>query len=251
MAVSSDSLVQPIADTLEIDLSRARRVIEAFERFVAVPLAERIQSIPPKEIAARNPFVYAALGASSLADWVDRVVADKLTSTAEGFVGNFLEEVARILCDGTKVGSGVDLQRDLSDEDTEIFAIQSTTNTKNAGGRRSDLQGLDKAAGVLRAQRRHVTKFVAYLFGRQRTTQIGDVTHLSSEDFWLRISGQEAFLPKLLQACVVLSPLYLERLTVREGVLKEQVASAYGDGSGRIRYESLFQSRASKRSDGN
>lgn len=238
-----ETLSSEISSILGIDEVRARRIVDAFDRFVAVPLTVQLNALEPRQIAARNPFVYAALGAASVAEWVERVTADKLTSAAEGLVGNFLEEVARILSGGTKPGSGVDLQRDLNDTDSELYAIQSTVNTKNAGGRRSDLQGLEKAAGALRAQRRHVHKFVAYLFGRSKTTTIGDVTHLSSEEFWLRVSGQAAFLPKLLQSCVALSALYREKATTGGARLAEATATEFGDDTGQVLYAALFEHR--------
>jgi hypothetical protein len=242
-----EQIVQDVAKTLGIDAGKGEQVVCAFERFVAEPLSGNLAAMTVSAVAARNPFVYAALGSAAVGVWVDKVVADKLTSNAEGFIGNFLEEVARILSGGTKPGSGVDLQIDRADDEVDLYAIQSTTNTKNAGGKRSDLDSLEKAAGALRAQRRHVNKHVAFLFGRKKTTVIRGVTNLASVEFWQRISGQQDILPKLLRCCVTLSPLYLERVTADVDELKKEVARVYSDASGNILYEELFRIGPRKR----
>jgi hypothetical protein len=219
---------------LGTDLEHAEKVVAAFKVFIAEPVRRKFANLTGYDVAKRNPFVYAAFGLTDAREWADRVLADMLSSSAEGLMGNWMEEVARIICDGTKPGSGVDLQRDRADGVVELYAIQSTTNTKNAGGRRSDIQGMEAAAGALRAQRRHVDMFVAYLFGRKTTTQLGHITHLSSAEFWERLTGDEAFLQGLLSACTVMSSLYVGGSAADRARVSDEAAHLFGDASGRI-----------------
>lgn len=224
----------------------AKAIVESFQRFFAKPLKDKFEKLKVSDIAKRNPFVYASLGTARLEQWVDRVLADMLTSSSEGLIGNWMEEVARIMSNGTKPGSGADLQLDLSDGVVELYAIQSTTNTKNAGGRRSDLHAMEAAAGALRAQRRHVDLFFAYLFGRKVTTVRGSVTHLASSAFWAKVTGDEVFLPKLLNACTLMSPLYVSQALANRGRILDEAEDLYGDGHGGIDWGKVLAGRPRK-----
>ena len=102
-------LVTTVAVALKTNEQHAREIVRAFEQFIAAPLRKRFDTTTPTDIVRRNPFVYATLGVTRSDQWVERVLADMLTSSAEGLVGNWLEEVARIMSGGFKPGSGVDL----------------------------------------------------------------------------------------------------------------------------------------------
>ena len=236
-------LVRSVAAALSIDERRAGEIVRAFERFIAAPLRGRFDEIKPRDVAKRNPFVYATLGVTRSDEWVDRVLADKLTSSAEGLVGNWLEEVARIVCGGFKPGSGVDLQRELDDR-VELYALQTTTNTKSAGGWRSDIRALHAAAGALRAQRRHVELYVGFLFGRALTTTSPEgIKLLSSDDLWERLTHDRSFLPKLLHACTLMSALYTSAQPADRQRIAREVAADYGDGHGGIDWSVVLAKR--------
>jgi len=241
--MADDELIEDIRHALGTDLSRARGVALAFERFVAEPLDRKFAELRGIHLAKRNPFMYAALGADDVETWGRRVLADMLPSAAEGLVGNWIEEVARIMCGGVKPGSGADLQRDISDRVVELYAIQTKGSTKNAGGARSDRKGLDAAAGALRAQRREVHLFVGYIFDRQRTTQRDHVTHLSSADFWERITGDRDFASRLLHACNLLAPAYrIEQSMVREAErIIAEAKQLFGSAEGGIDWQRVMQ----------
>ena len=212
-------------------------VVDAFVEFVVAPLTKKLDSLSPSDVARRNPFVYAALGVTSVEEWTRRAAADIAASSIEGLVGNWLEEVALVVSGGTKPGSGADLQVDREEGGTrvvDVYSIQSTTNTKNAGGRRSDEAALNEHARVLRAQRRHVDLFVGYLFGRQRTTTLRGVTHLRSTEFWDRVSGQEGFLRRLFLAMSALSTLLAGRLNEDWRPLTSDVLKKYGSADGSV-----------------
>src|SRR5205823_2266881 len=132
----------------------------------------------------------------------------------EGDIGTWLEEVARIVSGGIKPGSGVDLQTTEADGVVQLYAIQSAPNTKNAGGRKSDVDALRRGARPLRGHRQRVELNIAVLSGRAKSGPLrthSDVTVLSSDDFWVRISGIPDFRARLLRATTILAWLVKRR----------------------------------------
>jgi len=131
--------------------------------------------------------IYTVRGIESVEEWADLVLADRETSAIEGHIGTFLEEVARILSGGIKPGSGVDLQLEDAEGVIQLDAIQASPNTKNAGGRKADVDSLKRAARPLRAHRQQVGMNIAVLGGRSKTAAMRsepDVLVLSSDEFW-------------------------------------------------------------------
>ncbi|MEX2245606.1 MAG: PmeII family type II restriction endonuclease [Dehalococcoidia bacterium] len=238
----ANELTVRIATVLGVDEEKAAAIIRAFVRFVVEPLQRKFTDLTAHALAQRNPFVYAVLGASDIETWVPRAASDILTSSAEGVVGNWLEEVARIVSGGFKPGSGVDLQRELPDGTIELYAIQSTTNTKNAGGRRSDVAGLKAAAGALRAQRRHVDLYIGYLFRRKRTTVKDSVTRLATKEFWEKMTGDPSFLSRLLHTSALLGDTYRLQSVGIAGAprLIAEAKELFGDGEGGIDREKVL-----------
>ena len=80
---------------------------------------------------------------------------------------------------GFKPGSGVDLQVEDDDNVVRLDAIQASPETKNAGGRKSDVMALKLAARPLRTQLRLVEMYVAILFGKEKTYELESEPDLS------------------------------------------------------------------------
>jgi len=110
VADSPTDLIATVAADLGVDSVKAKEIVTAFERHVAVPLQENLQRLKGRDLAKRNPMIYTARGAKTVREWVDRYLEDRETSAIEGHVGTWQEEVARIVSEGFKPGSGVDLQ---------------------------------------------------------------------------------------------------------------------------------------------
>jgi hypothetical protein len=236
-----------VRDALGLEDDTARQIVRAFRVFVAGRLADTFsRELKSSSLAARNPYVYAALGYTDVDQWAMRVFEDKLTSSAEGLIGNFLEEVARIVSGGTKPGAGTDLQIDVDNENVELYAIQLSRNTKNAGARRSDLASLERAAQALRAQRRHVRKQVAVLFGRGTDTERDGVRYMSSEAFWAHITKVDDFAAKLLHACTHLSRLLGDTRADIDRVVSDAERD-FGDARGGIDWKKVANPPAGSR----
>ncbi len=228
--------VAAVGELLGLEADEARQVVVAFVEFVVEPLERKLRDLKPANVGRKNPFVYAALGITSVEELTQRAAADITSSSIEGLVGNWLEEVAVVVSGGLKPGGGADLQVDHPGPErrVDLYALQSTTNTKNSKGRKGDEASLKKSADVLRAQRRSVDLFVGYLFGRRNTTVLRGVTHLSSREFWDRITGQEGFQKRLYQAMPLLALLLAGRLNSDWGALTEAVGKQFGDRDGNL-----------------
>lgn len=170
------------------------------------------------------------------------MLADKETSAIEGHIGTWLEEVARLVSGGIKPGSGVDLQLTGSDGVVQLFAIQSAPNTKNAGGRASDVAALRRGAKPLRAHKQRVDLYVAVLGGRVKTAPMrehSDITVLSSDDFWARVSGVPDFRARLLRATTILGWLVKKRSQDEAERIKREAVALFGDAEGKLDLEAL------------
>jgi hypothetical protein len=236
VADSSAELTATVAAELGIDAATAAEITAAFERHVAVPLQENLQRLKGRDLAKRNPMIYTARGAKTVREWVGRYLEDRETSAIEGHIGTWQEEVARIVSDGFKPGSGVDLQLERSGV-IELYAIQSAPNTKSAGGAKADRDALRAAAGALRASKRPVQLNVAVLSGRSKSTPMRSdpsIVHVGSDDFWERVSGVPDFRARLLRATTHLSELVRGRAQSEVDRIHAEAEQAFGDGWGNL-----------------
>jgi hypothetical protein len=141
-----------------------------------------------------------------------------------------------------QAGSGVDLQIGDADGVVQLYAIQAAPNTKNAGGRKSDVEALRRGARVLRNQRQRVELNIAVLGGRPRTGVLrehSDVTVLSSDDFWERVSGIADFRARLVRATTILSWLVKKRSKSEVERITFEAVELFGDQDGKLDLEAL------------
>ena len=195
--------------------------------------------------------IYTTRGVTTVSEWVDWVLADKETSAIEAHIGTWQEEVARIVSGGIKPGSGVDLQTEDEDGLVQLYAIQAASNTKNSGGRSTDVAALKRAARPLRASRRHVEMNIAVLSGRATTGVVRaepEIRVLASDEFWARVSGVEDFRARLLRASIVLAPLIKSRASLEIARLKGEAEVLFGDGQGGLAIDRLVNPPRVRRS---
>jgi len=246
------AVVPAVRAALGVSHKQADRIVQAFDDFVAKPLETNLKKLHGRDLAKRNPMVYTVRGTEDVEDWADQVLADKETSAIEGHIGTFLEEVARIVSGGIKPGNGVDLQLEDVEGVIQLYAIQSAPNTKNAGGRNTDVESLKRAARPLRAHRQRVEMNIAVLGGRSKTAAMRsdpDIVVLSSEDFWTRISGIPDFRARLLRASTILSWLLKRRSLDEVGRIKAEAVGLFSDSEGRLDLEALANAPRSLREE--
>jgi hypothetical protein len=227
---------------LGVSPALADEIVALFERIVAIPLEANLRKLSGRALVKRNPMIYTARGTVAVDEWIDHVLADKETSAIEGHLGTWQEEVARAVSGGIKPGSGVDLQIDDPDGTVQLFAIQASPSTKNAGSRKSDIDALKRGARPLRAARRHVELNVGVLHGQTRQGEIRaepDVRVLASDDFWQRVSGISDFRARLLRASVVLSELTRTRSASEVARIRAEARAIFDSGDGDLNMDAL------------
>lgn len=230
------ALISSVQTTLGVNARQASEIVTAFDDYVAKPLGENLTKLRGRDLAKRNPMIYTARGVTSFNEWADRYFEDRETSAIEGHLGTWQEEVARIVSGGVKPGSGVDLQRNQPGSSVvELYAIQSSPNTKSSGGRRSDVNALRQGARALRASKRPVEMNIAVLNGKSKTTTLRndpDITVLASDEFWSRITGIADFRARLIQATTILSALITGRAAGEVARIKNEAKQLFDDGRG-------------------
>jgi len=243
------TVVDEVRSILGTSRTQTDAIVDAFETFVAQPLEHNLQRLRGRDLARRNPMIYTLRGVSRVDDWVNRVLEDRETSAIEGHIGTFLEEVARIVSGGIKPGSGVDLQVDGEDGVIQLYALQTSGNTKNAGSRRSDIDALKHAAQPLRAARRHVELNFAVLHGRSSSGTIRaepGITVLGSDVFWTRVSGVADFRVRMLKASLVLARLVQGRAADQVNRIRDEARQQFGAEDGELDLDVLANPTAMK-----
>ena len=141
------------------------------------------------------------------------------------------------MSEGIKPGNGVDSEFTDDSGVAHLFAIQMSSNTKNAGSRRSDIESLKRAARPLRANRQRVTLNIAILQGQKKTRPDGSdqaVTVLASDEFWHRVSGIPDFGRRLLRASTLLSWLVKAQSGDEIERIRREAVALYADEDGRL-----------------
>jgi hypothetical protein len=246
------AVVPAVRAALGVSQKQADRIVQAFDDFVAKPLEANLRKLHGRDLAKRNPMIYTVRGTEGVEDWADQVLADKETSAIEGHIGTFLEEVARIVSGGIKPGNGVDLQHEDDEGVIQLYAIQSAPNTKNAGGRKTDVESLKRAARPLRAHRQSVEMNIAVLGGRAKTAPMRsepDIVVLSSDDFWARITGIPDFRARMLRASTILSWVLKRRSLDEVARIKGEAVALFSDPEGRLDLEALAGAPRSAREE--
>lgn len=236
------AIVPAVRAVLGLPHRHVDRIVQSFDDFVARPLEENLKKLHGRDLAKRNPMIYTVRGTESVEEWADLVLADKETSAIESHIGTFLEDTARIVSGGIKPGNGVDLQIEDEHGVIQLFAIQSSPNTKNSGGRKTDIEALKRAARPLRAHRQRVEMNVAILAGSRKSRAMRsepDVTILGSDEFWENVSGIPDFRARLLRASVILAWLVRRRSADETARIKAEAVELFGDAEGRLDLDAL------------
>jgi type II restriction endonuclease EcoO109I-like protein len=244
LPVDRAELNQRVQEILGVAPTTAAEILQAFDDVVARPLQANLSKKKGRDLAKRNPMIYTARGTTTVDHWVERALEDWETSAIEGHIGTWMEEVARIVSGGIKPGSGVDLQIERlgSPPVTELYALQAAPNTKSAGGSRSDVESLRRAAGALRAGRRIVEQYVAVLHGRSKSAPLAadpNITKLASDAFWEKVSGITDFRERLLRASTLLASLVAGRASTEVARIMAEATAIFGDAQGNLRLDVL------------
>ena len=222
-----------VAQQLGVSEAKGRRIAKAFDDTFARPFAAKLQSVTLKDILKKkNPYLYRASGVKSCRDLVNRAYADYSSASVEGFFGQFLEAVARIVSGGIKPAGAGEIDLDKRREDRAyLYAIKSGPSAFNSSSLKKAQEQLLTAESKLSQDDVVAIKTIACAYGRKRTTHRGGIRYMASKDFWGEVSGDPDFYSKLLEACDELRSLYAADVEEPRKRLLEEARDAFCSGS--------------------
>ena len=224
--VDRAALVEKIAAELGISQANGKRILEVFEHTYVQPLLDQLRSRGIRQLLSRkNPYLYRASGVATCEELVERAFADYLSSSTETLFGNFLEAVAVIVSGGYKSATqGIDIERRVGGGGTrvELYVLKSGPAGFNSASLRDAERALQTAEALLRQGGVTAEKFIAFAYGRKKTSFLRGIHRLSSQELWRRIGGRDDFYICLLRMCALLGPLYQADIQVaRQRLLDE------------------------------
>jgi hypothetical protein len=234
-------MVPEVQEALGVTREKAEEIVDRFDELVSTPLENNLKKLSGRDLAKRNPMIYLARGVRAVEEWVDRVLDDKETSAIEAHLGMWQEDVARIVSGGTKPGAGADLMLE-RDGIIELYAIQTSFNTKNSSSKKAEVDALRGAAAALRSQRMLVSLNIGVLNGRKKTAALGsdpNITVVASDEFWERVSGIPDFRARLIKASMILAPLVRRRAADQVARIKQEALALFDDGGGGLNVEAV------------
>jgi hypothetical protein len=227
-----DDISGGLVRLLGVDSARSKRIIEAFREHFAKPFAGRLAEITLAEMMkTKNPYLYRSVGISTCQALIERAFNDYASSSAETYYGQFFEAVARIMSGGIKPVGGGEIDLDIRYNGVvELYVIKSGPKGFNKSSRSKAVQELESAEGKLRQDKLRVEKYIVYAYGRKRTTVQRGIVHLASKEFWSRITRDDGYYLKLLDACHILAPLYAADVAEPLKRLLIEAAELFCDG---------------------
>ncbi|HCE44694.1 MAG TPA: cytoplasmic protein [Lentisphaeria bacterium] len=152
----------------------------------------------------KNPYLFRAVGTQTAAEIVGQLLTAYMSSSDEGIFGDaFFEPLAKAVSGGVVAPSeGVDVAVDTKDAYTAI-AVKSGPSVFNAQSRKrqnQDFQALQKR--MLKLQK-HFEALVGYCYGNKKTKADNCkwvFRELAGQSFWMRITGDEDFYMKIIDA---------------------------------------------------
>lgn len=159
---------------------------------------EKIESITLNDIIKRkNPYLFKAKNTQSANDFIKSVLDASLSSGEETTFGNFMEEIAIVVCEQVYGGrksavKGLDLEFE-SNGDKYLISIKSGPNWGNSGQIRQMLTNFTSAKKILQTSggSRHQSFILieGCCYGSDASPNKGTHFKYCGQDFWELISG--------------------------------------------------------------
>lgn len=168
---------------------------------------ERLNELQLKQLLRRkNPYLFRAKAVESVPDLVKPMLDAHLSSQEETFFGDFLEGLARYVCELARNGrasgiEGVDLEFD-ADGRRYIISLKSGPNWGNSSQVRQMRADFRRASQILRQgnARLNVQAVNGCCYGRTtHRFDRGDYWKLSGQDFWALITDAPEFYTRIIE----------------------------------------------------
>ena len=222
---TDEDLLYCITDAFGYDGELAKTVLNGLRTNYIDSLTNTLDTLTFKRLISRkNPYLYRSSGIDTVEDLVDRALRDFLSSSTEGTFGNALDWIARRLPGNTPATGGeADLQR-IEGDNAEVYTIKSGPAGFNDASWTTTKQKMLRAKNSLELSGYSVKLYVGFIYGRKRTTtdRNSGIIRLASKEFWTKITGDDEFYRKLVDACACMAPLYHADVSeARERLLQE------------------------------
>lgn len=245
--MKDESSLDDVLDCIERAFGRngvlARTFLNALRAKLIDPARQTLNDLTfVKLISHKNPYLYRASGVKTITELVDRTLGDFMTSSIETNFGNFLELLALSLPGNIKSSAaGVDVER-RSGTTTELYAVKSGPSGYNSSSWKTQREQLSAARARLQQAGHNVLAYTGPAYGRRKTTldKKSGTIRLSSKELWQRLSGDEDFYEKLLEACACVSHLYEADFEAARRRLLNEALIAFADENGQVDWQKFL-----------
>jgi hypothetical protein len=179
------------------------------EKNISTFHAKRLQNLEElklsKILKRKNPYLFKAKNILTAQDLVKTILDAHLSSQEETIFGDFLEGLARFICekvhDGKKSSAeGIDLEFK-KDKTTYIVSIKSGPNWGNSRQVKKLKEDFKKTKTILRTNNPnvHVVAINGCCYGKNKKPDKGDYFKFCGQQFWEFISGNENLYTEIIE----------------------------------------------------
>lgn len=158
-----------------------------------------------KILKRKNPYLFKAKNILTAHDLVKTLLDAHLSSQEETIFGDFLEGLARFICekvhDGKKSSAeGIDLEFN-KDKTTYIVSIKSGPNWGNSRQVKKLKEDFKKTKRILRTNNQdiHVVAINGCCYGKDNRPDKGEYFKYCGQQFWEFISGNESLYTEIIE----------------------------------------------------
>ena len=184
-------------------------VSDYIEKNISTFHAKRLQNLEElklsKILKRKNPYLFKAKNILTAQDLVKTILDAHLSSQEETIFGDFLEGLARFICekvhDGKKSSAeGIDLEFK-KDKTTYIVSIKSGPNWGNSRQVKKLKEDFKKTKTILRTNNPnfHVVAINGCCYGKNKRPDKGDYFKFCGQQFWEFISSNENLYTEIIE----------------------------------------------------
>ncbi len=158
-----------------------------------------------KILKRKNPYLFKAKNILTAQDLVKTVLDAHLSSQEETIFGDFLEGLARFICEKVHNGKkssaeGIDLEFN-KDKTTYIVSIKSGPNWGNSRQVKKLKEDFKKTKRILRTNNPnvHVVAINGCCYGKDNKPDKGEYFKYCGQQFWEFISGNESLYTEIIE----------------------------------------------------
>lgn len=186
-----------------------KEVSDYIENNISTFHAKRLQNLEAlklsKILKRKNPYLFKAKNILTAQDLVKTVLDAHLSSQEETIFGDFLEGLARFICEKVHNGKkssaeGIDLEFD-KDKTTYIVSIKSGPNWGNSRQVKKLKEDFKKTKRILRTNNpnAHVVAINGCCYGKDNKPDKGEYFKYCGQQFWEFISGNESLYIEIIE----------------------------------------------------